>query len=188
MPKQHYAHSLSGRPPSDWQPLQLHLANVARNAGESAALFDSSDWARAVGWLHDLGKYSNEFQDYLQGANDMDACIESLRGRVDHSTAGAQYAAHNLAILGHLLAYAVAGHHSGLLNGRDTATCQESRLEKLCLSVSRELKYCQRSRHSNLRHSCGMPWGHKTHFPWHSLFEWYFPAWLTQIFWIPRCS
>lgn len=130
MPKQYYAHSLSGKPSSDWQKLELHLANVARKAGEFAALFDSSEWAEAVGWLHDLGKFPDEFQEYLLKANDLDASIESAPGRVDHSTAGAQYAVRSVPILGHLLAYAVAGHHTGLPNGLDITSCLESRLRK----------------------------------------------------------
>jgi len=130
MPKEYYAHSLPGKPLSDWQTLDLHLANVARKAGEFAALFDSSEWAEAVGWLHDLGKFPEEFQEYLLKANDLDASIESAPGRVDHSTAGAQHAVRSVPILGHLLAYAVAGHHTGLPNGLDITSCLESRLRK----------------------------------------------------------
>lgn len=130
MTDQYYAHSLEGKPTSEWQPLGEHLKNVAKRAAEFAAVFQSSDWARTAGWLHDLGKYSKEFQNYLKRTNDIDASIETERGRVDHSTAGAQHAARMLPILGHLLAYAVAGHHSGLLNGRDTETCQEARIKK----------------------------------------------------------
>ena len=32
--KKYYAHSLPGRPPSDWQPLEQHLKNVAELAGD----------------------------------------------------------------------------------------------------------------------------------------------------------
>lgn len=130
MSLQHYAHSLDGRPPREWQPLEEHLKNVAKRAGGFAAIFQSSDWASRASWLHDLGKYSKEFQEYLKGANGIDASIETAPARVDHSTAGAQYAARIMPILGHLLAYALSGHHTGLLNGRDTKTCQEARLNK----------------------------------------------------------
>lgn len=83
-----------------------------------------------AGWLHDLDKRSKQFQDYLIGASGIDASIETAPGRIDHSTAGAQHAARGLPLLGHLLAYVVAGHRSGLLNGRDIGTCQEARLGK----------------------------------------------------------
>jgi hypothetical protein len=29
MDKKYYAHTLDGKPPSDWQPLEEHLKNVA---------------------------------------------------------------------------------------------------------------------------------------------------------------
>ena len=32
MDKQYYAHSLDGKPPSNWQPLEEHLKNVAEMA------------------------------------------------------------------------------------------------------------------------------------------------------------
>ncbi|MGO9553610.1 MAG: CRISPR-associated endonuclease Cas3'' [Syntrophobacteraceae bacterium] len=80
MTDQYHVHSLEGKPTSEWQPLAEHLRNVAKRAGEFAAVFQSSDWAMAAGWLHDLGKYSKEFQDYLKKANDIDASIETERG------------------------------------------------------------------------------------------------------------
>ncbi len=63
---------------------------------------------RAAGVLHDLGKYTNEFQDRLAGK----------RARVDHSTAGAHLAIDRYGrVLGKILAFCVAGHHAGLANG-----------------------------------------------------------------------
>src|SRR5690606_28796907 len=54
----------------------------------------------------DIGKYSREFQDRLRGA-----AIQ-----VDHSTAGAQEAKrlYRNHPAGYILAYVIAGHHSGL--------------------------------------------------------------------------
>ena len=124
----YYAHSLPGKPPDQWQPLDEHLNNVANLAGEFAAKFDAEDWARVSGLLHDIGKSSLKFQDYLRSHEEASAETES--GRVDHSTAGAQCAVAALPIIGHLLAYIVAGHHSGLLDGRAVGACQENRLKK----------------------------------------------------------
>ncbi|HOV86827.1 MAG TPA: CRISPR-associated helicase Cas3' [Syntrophobacteraceae bacterium] len=126
----HYAHSLAERPPSEWQPLEEHLRNVAERAGQFAASFGACEWGIHAGWLHDVGKYSLAFQEYLKTQNNVDASIENAPGRVDHSSAGAQYAARMPNLLGHLLAYVIAGHHSGLLDGRSTGSCQEKRLEK----------------------------------------------------------
>jgi len=50
--------------------------------------------------------------------------------RTDHSTAGAQHAVGLFPIVGHLLAYAIASHHSGLLDGRSDGACLERRLRK----------------------------------------------------------
>jgi CRISPR-associated endonuclease/helicase Cas3 len=57
--------------------------------------------------LHDIGKYSDEFQARLAGDP----------SQVDHSTAGAQLARQTSSKAGHLLAAGIAGHHAGLANG-----------------------------------------------------------------------
>ena len=91
------------------------------------------DWARIAGLWHDLGKYSDAFQRYLRTASSPDPHIaDALRGpsRIDHSTAGAQHAVASLGIPGHLVAYPIAGHHSGLLDGLGDGQCMEARLTK----------------------------------------------------------
>lgn len=110
----HYAHTLEGLPPESWEPLPVHLDEVAKLAGEFASAFAASEWAEACGRWHDLGKYSVEFQDKLRLANGYEAHLEGQPGRVDHSTAGAQHAQECIARVGWLLAYVIAGHHSGL--------------------------------------------------------------------------
>ena len=76
-----------------------------------------------IGLAHDLGKYSEAFQQYLRQAAD-NASMEmepdqSLRGSVDHSTAGAQTISHSLAqsgVAAEVLTMCVASHHSGLID------------------------------------------------------------------------
>lgn len=51
-----YAHTKEGRPPSDWQPLEEHLKNVAEKAKEFAEAFGAGDWGYLAGLWHDLGK------------------------------------------------------------------------------------------------------------------------------------
>lgn len=89
-----------------------HLREVAEMASEFAAPFGAQEWARAAGTVHDIGKYSKEFQ--LRILHD--------GPRVDHSTAGAAWlhgSSENL--FGSLLAYCVAGHHGGLPDGGSAA-------------------------------------------------------------------
>lgn len=131
MDKKYYAHTLDGKPPSDWQPLEEHLKNVAEMARLFAEAFGAGDWGYLAGLWHDLGKYSEAFQQRLGTAEGTDAHIETKPGRVDHSTAGAQYAFNILRDKGKILAYAIAGHHAGLPNGKaNEASDLTSRLKK----------------------------------------------------------
>jgi hypothetical protein len=61
-----YAHSLTGRPPSEWQTLTEHQKRSADLGAEHARAFCSSEWCRLLGLLHDVGKTRNSFQNYLR--------------------------------------------------------------------------------------------------------------------------
>jgi CRISPR-associated endonuclease/helicase Cas3 len=119
----YYAHSNpSSSDKSTWQPLAEHLNAVGEIAAECAKHFSSSDIARVTGLLHDLGKYSAEFQARLDGNP----------ARADHATAGAQLAYSRFPLIGKLIAFAVAGHHAGLANGIDEGEARstlQARLE-----------------------------------------------------------
>lgn len=113
-----------------------HLNKVAYLAGEfAAAMFPhgspeaqaARQWGRLAGWWHDLGKFAPEWQDYLCSKSDPHA--DEITGKIDHSTAGAQHAA-QINILGHLFAYPIAGHHSGLLDAESNYGCLKARLKK----------------------------------------------------------
>jgi CRISPR-associated endonuclease/helicase Cas3 len=108
----HYAHSLPGEPEERWQVLEHHLNEVGEMAETFAAPF-SPGWGRLLGLWHDAGKYQRAFQDYIR--EDSEAHV---RGKVDHSSVGALIAKDRQAAL---LAFAVAGHHGGMPNGRDLA-------------------------------------------------------------------
>jgi CRISPR-associated endonuclease/helicase Cas3 len=99
-------------------------------AEDFARVFGAGPWGREAGLKHDLGKYSNAFQEYLLSASTPDPQKADFVPKTDHSTAGAQHAVESDPILGHLLAYVIAGHHSGLLDGRSDGACQEARLSK----------------------------------------------------------
>lgn len=117
MTKKYYAHSIEGKPRSEWQPLDEHLKNVAKKAEKCAAKFQSADWAWNAAWLHDLGKAADEFQAYLLRENSLDDSEYdgTGHGRVNHSSAGAAFAEEILGpIIGVVNAYLAAGHHAGL--------------------------------------------------------------------------
>jgi CRISPR-associated endonuclease/helicase Cas3 len=106
----HYAHSTATPDGSNWQPLYDHLRQTALRAQSFGDKFGAGKAAALAGWLHDLGKYSRAYQDYIAGRGP---------GGVDHSTAGAQEV-RKLGLKGfdkgmaELIAYAIAGHHAGL--------------------------------------------------------------------------
>lgn len=88
------------------QPLIDHLLGTAEAARNNAMSFGNGTMAYLCGMLHDIGKYSDDFQNRIK--NDARRC--------DHSTAGAKLAFEKNPVLGKLMAYCIAGHHSGLLN------------------------------------------------------------------------
>lgn len=103
-----YAHSTDRPDKSDWQVLRDHLMAVGQLAAIKANAFGASSLAEPVGLQHDLGKYTSEFQKRLTGESP----------KVDHATWGARIAVERYPRIGPLMAYAIAGHHAGLANGK----------------------------------------------------------------------
>ncbi|MCD6394559.1 MAG: CRISPR-associated helicase Cas3' [Planctomycetes bacterium] len=140
MPSEYYAHtdpSHPGKGPDEpgvcWQTLEDHLRQTAQLARGFAAAFGAGDWGHIAGLLHDLGKYSHEFQQMLRAA--ADAHIEQT-SKVQHSIIGAQQSTEKWKQgEGKILAYAIAGHHTGLADGRSN---EESSLAK---RLQKELPY-----------------------------------------------
>lgn len=60
---------------------RIFRRGTAERAGEFAEKFGKREWGYCCGMLHDIGKYSKEFQRKIQ---------ENTNERVDHATAGAQ--------------------------------------------------------------------------------------------------
>ena len=107
-----YAHTRPDRPPSEWEPLEAHAQEVAALA-ESFCEGFAPGFGRALGWLHDAGKYQPAFQEYL--LHDSEAYDESRPNGVRHSIVGALFAARVCAATaGQLLAWPIAAHHGAL--------------------------------------------------------------------------
>lgn len=132
----YYAHSLKGRPREEWQEIEEHLRNVALLAKKFASEFSAGEWAFTVGIMHDIGKYSKEFQDMLAKSVNEDTNDEQQRGP-DHSSAGAQEAIKRFQEgIGKLLAYCIASHHAGLLDANANGACLRERLNKMLKNYS----------------------------------------------------
>lgn len=86
------------------QLVREHLQGTAELAAEFAEKFGKADWGYCCGLLHDIGKYSGEFQTKIRENPDL---------RVDHSTAGAKVC-NELGGYYQCMTYCIAGHHAGL--------------------------------------------------------------------------
>ncbi|WP_394809446.1 CRISPR-associated helicase Cas3' [Nitrosomonas sp.] len=115
------------------QTLATHLQEVADITKKLASKINASEAGELIGLLHDFGKYSVSFQNYIQSGTgllnpDMDADYVdavALKGKIDHSTAGAQWVWEALSkygkngegkLCGQILALCIASHHSGLID------------------------------------------------------------------------
>ncbi len=97
-------HSANGAGVSEF--LRDHLLRVADYSTRFSAAFGAGEQGRAMGLLHDLGKYGEQFQRRLENPH----CERSR----DHWTAGALVALQWMKRRGIMPAVAIAGHHAGL--------------------------------------------------------------------------
>lgn len=110
-----YAHTKDSADKLHWQKLIDHLRETSRLAKEFGMNANVSELAGIAGLVHDLGKYSQEFQSRLEGK----------RIKCNHTTAGAKellklFKGTPREPLALLLAYCITGHHSGLLDYGDS--------------------------------------------------------------------
>ena len=121
-PPTYYAHSGTSEDRERWHRLSEHLDGTGTRAADFLDAVGGADIGKVAGLLHDLGKYTQEFQNRLSGGHQ----------RVNHSTAGAKVAVDRYGKdLGKMLAFCIAGHHAGLANSVNggQATALQVRLE-----------------------------------------------------------
>ena len=114
-----------------WQTVLEHLFGVAQFSMRFANKLKLGKLGELVGLLHDLGKYSAAFQTYLKSAigalnqDEDEDWVDAtrLKGKVDHSSAGAQLVWQALSgkgdmalVAGQVAALCIASHHSGLID------------------------------------------------------------------------
>ncbi|MCW9025030.1 MAG: CRISPR-associated endonuclease Cas3'', partial [Gammaproteobacteria bacterium] len=132
MPTEIHTHYIAHRREKDGieQSLEVHLNEVSEIAGLLAAKTGMSEAGQLIGLLHDFGKFSQEFQAYIGSATgkinpDEDEYVDvvALKGKIDHSSAGAQWIWENCQrwgergqMVGQMLALCIASHHSGLID------------------------------------------------------------------------
>ncbi|MBE0508181.1 MAG: CRISPR-associated helicase Cas3' [Marinospirillum sp.] len=117
---------------NELQLLHAHLYEVGELASAFAKKVGAENAGRLLGLLHDFGKYSQQFQNYIKSATgeinpDEDDYVDAkgMKGKVDHSTAGAHLVWKRLKrfgaggqgeLCGQILSLCIASHHSGLID------------------------------------------------------------------------
>jgi len=114
----------------DEQSLIDHLNGVGKITALLASKLGVSNAGEVIGLLHDFGKFGQDFQTYIGSASgkinpDEDDYVnfKELKGKIDHSSAGAQWIWENCQkwgcqgqLVGQILALCIASHHSGLID------------------------------------------------------------------------
>lgn len=118
------------------QTVEEHCTNVGNLSSNFLQTVNLSNVGNIQGLLHDLGKLRNQFANYIQSAEgiidqDSDEYIDAnqQKGKIDHSTAGAQLIkgilykhfkntmpTELLVTLIDIFTLPIVSHHSGLIN------------------------------------------------------------------------
>lgn len=126
-------------------PRHGHLNKVAHLASQFAEKLDLGLHGFTAGLLHDFGKYSKQFQDYISP----DSLI-SMGG--DHSTAGASFTRTQLhktdPTSSYLMSICIACHHTGLIdllcpNGKNGYTSRFTDEKSLTVPIKQFIKELQ---------------------------------------------
>jgi CRISPR-associated endonuclease/helicase Cas3 len=139
--------------------LDHHLQQVSRLASEFSSSFASPEFGEILGESHDLGKTSQEWQDYIRCTSGYDCYSAKSVSRVEHSASGALVIERHLDYpIGRWLAYAVAGHHTGLPDWSGSQAALKYRLENAVSAYKKiHQSYTQHLAKKNFS-SFEMPW------------------------------
>lgn len=104
-----------------FQPIESHLQRVAKLTSTAAHPIHLSATAYLVGILHDLGKITQDFQQYLLWS--ISNPTSRTQSKVDHSTAGGQFILSNFKtpnefalMSAEIIAHTIYAHHTGSLD------------------------------------------------------------------------
>lgn len=120
------------------QTIRSHLLRVGDLMAMYAAGLGLSSMAQLIGMLHDLGKCTRAFANYLEWCREHPGDY-SQKGKVDHSTAGGQFLMRRYGNRGdaalltvHIASLVIFSHHTGLMNylGEDGISDFLNRMEK----------------------------------------------------------
>ena len=120
------------------QTIRSHLLRVGDLMAMYAAGLGLSSMAQLIGMLHDLGKCTRAFANYLEWCREHPGDY-SQKGKVDHSTAGGQLLMRRYGNRGdaalltvHIASLVIFSHHTGLMNylGEDGISDFLNRMEK----------------------------------------------------------
>ncbi len=119
------------------QTVSDHLLGVGEKAKVLAKKIELAKASETIGLMHDFGKFSQSFLNYISSSAgrldpDLDGAwvnARSLKGKIDHSTAGAQWIYQKLKnedsaaeralgreLCAQMLALCIVSHHSGLID------------------------------------------------------------------------
>ena len=103
------------------QPVEQHLSSVSTLCDQFGSKLALSHLSRLIGALHDLGKYTAEFNQYIHYSH-LHPNDHSLKGKIPHSLQGALYLCERFhsgsqpSRTAIAAALCIASHHSGLMD------------------------------------------------------------------------
>ncbi len=113
--------------------LKDHLRSTGNLAFEFSEKFRSGNIGKTLGLFHDLGKGRKDWQTYFRKKSGYGQSYQPdiKIHTVEHSIYGAKYAIEKYPVLGEILAYGIAGHHSGLPDWSSADEGQSSLIYRL---------------------------------------------------------